>query len=188
MYHGHSGTAAPEVSPPSRRMGWLWHNATFWHSWWWDLAKPGSDQGRVRLPPELMLHLPLQIPGGNFPEGRQHGSGHRLQHPPAVPDCHPPRVSCHLREAQPGQDCGVRHSDRENQPQKQLVGRGRGWAGPRRVAAGGQGAQGRWVLAVLFRQLHTPCSVSRRASAPSSRPRTENSKAPGLQHQTSCQS
>lgn len=33
---------------------------------------------------------------------------------------------------------------------------------------GGQGAQGRWVLAVLFLQLRTPCSASRRASAPSS--------------------
>lgn len=37
----HSGTAPSVVLPPSWRMGWLWHNATFWHSQWGDLAKPG---------------------------------------------------------------------------------------------------------------------------------------------------
>lgn len=136
------------------------------------LAQSRAELGSLHLRPVSLPEL-LQIPEGNLSERRQHGSGDQLQHPLTVPDCHPPRAATVTsgkpslgRIASTVGALWVRHSDGESQPQKQLVGRGRGRAVPKRVAAGGQGAQGRWVLAVLFLQLHTPRSVSHRASAP----------------------
>lgn len=134
-------------------------------------AQSRAELGSLHLRSVSLPEL-LQIPEGNLPKGRRHGSGHQLQHPPAVPDCHPPMAATVTSQPSLGRIASTagalwaRHSDGESQPQKQLVGRGRGRAVPRRVAAGGQGAQGRWVLAVLFLQLHTPRSMSHRASAP----------------------
>lgn len=126
--------------------------------------------------PEL---APLQTAGGC-----QRGIGqHRL-----APDCHPPTVAASSGKPRPDRTAragGVKHWDGENQPQKQLVGRGWGWAVPRRVAGGEQG------LGQVGPGCSLPTAPCSRRSVPLSRAlgahsRTENSEAPGAQHQTSC--
>lgn len=85
----------------------------------------------------------LQIPGGNFPEGRQHRSG---QHPLAVPDHRPPReVPVPSGKPSLGRtELPVGKTPRWEKPATATArGQRQGLGSARRVAAAGQGVQGR---------------------------------------------